>query len=57
MFENSHQNTNSNDAAEEKYKNTKDEGLRDMIASCKSLSKYEGKSLKNVLPQVNLLIS
>ncbi|XP_066144663.1 facilitated trehalose transporter Tret1-like isoform X2 [Euwallacea fornicatus] len=43
---------NSNDEAVEKYKDTKDEGLRDMIASCRSLSKYEGKSLKNVLPQI-----
>ncbi|XP_019766739.2 facilitated trehalose transporter Tret1 isoform X2 [Dendroctonus ponderosae] len=43
---------NSIDAAEEKFKDTKDEGLRVMIASCHSLSKYEGKSLKNVLPQI-----
>lgn len=43
---------NSIDAAEEKYRGTKDEGLKDMIASCRSLSKYEGKSFKTLFPQI-----
>ncbi|XP_050299528.1 facilitated trehalose transporter Tret1-like isoform X2 [Anthonomus grandis grandis] len=43
---------NCNDAVEEKHKNTKDDGLREMIASCKSLSQYEGKTFKSLLPQI-----
>jgi len=43
---------NSNDAAEQKYKDTQDEALRDMIASCRSLSKYEGKNFKSLFPQI-----
>lgn len=43
---------NSYDAAEEKHRDTKDGGLRDMIASCKSLSKYEGRTFKSLFPQI-----
>ncbi|XP_076256617.1 facilitated trehalose transporter Tret1-2 homolog isoform X1 [Rhynchophorus ferrugineus] len=43
---------NSSDAAEKKFEGTKDEGLRNMITSCKSLSKYEGRSFKTLFPQI-----
>lgn len=42
----------SSDAAEARFEGTRDAGIREMIASCKSLTKYEARTFKSLLPQI-----